>query len=81
MPAMPASSRVASIPTSISVISTDYLSADRPVPLTPVASDEFVIAGPGGDRLHIDRDGHGAIVGITINPGPWAVSAPRWAHD
>jgi len=42
-----------------------------------VATDEFEIAGPREDRLHIDRDGHGAIIGITINPGLWPVRATR----
>src|SRR5271166_2553414 len=57
--------------------SSDYLSVGKPVLLTPVATDEFEIAGPREDRLHIDRDATGAIVGITVNPGPWAVRATR----
>ena len=57
--------------------SSDYLSVGKPVLLTPVATDEFEIAGPREDRLHIDRDATGAIVGITLNPGPWAVHATR----
>lgn len=57
--------------------SSDYLSVGKPVLLTPVATDEFEIAGPREDRLHIDRDATGSIVGITLNPGPWAVHATR----
>ena len=57
--------------------SSNYLSVGKPVLLTPVAIDEFEIAGPREDRLHIDRDATGALVGITLNPGPWAVHATR----
>jgi L-aminopeptidase/D-esterase-like protein len=57
--------------------SSNYLSVGKPALLTPVAIDEFEIAGPREDRLHIDRDATGAIVGITLNPGPWAVHATR----
>jgi 6-aminohexanoate-oligomer endohydrolase len=57
--------------------SSSYFSVGKPVLLTPVATDEFEIVGPREDRLHIDRDAKGAIVGITLNPGPWAVHATR----
>lgn len=57
--------------------SSDYLSVGKPALLTPVSTDEFEIAGPREDRLHIDRDAHGAIVGVTINPGLWPVHATR----
>ena len=57
--------------------SSNYLSVGTPVLLTPVATDEFEITGPREDRLHIDRDTHGAIIGITINPGLWPVRATR----
>jgi hypothetical protein len=57
--------------------SSNYLSVGKPVLLTPVATDEFEIAGPREDRLHIDRDATGSIVGITLNPGMWAVHATR----
>jgi hypothetical protein len=46
------------------VTSSNYLSVGKPVLLTPVATDEFEIAGPREDRLHIDRDATGSIVGI-----------------
>jgi len=57
--------------------SSNYLSVGRPALLTAVAKDEFEIAGPREGRLHIDRDAHGAIIGITINPGLWPVPATR----
>jgi hypothetical protein len=55
----------------------DYLTAGHPVRLSPVARDEFELAGPRGDRLRIDRGANGTILGITLNPGPWAVRAVR----
>jgi hypothetical protein len=57
--------------------SSNYLSVGKTALLTPVATDEFEIAGPREDRLHIDRDATGSIVGITLNPGPWPVHATR----
>ena len=57
--------------------SSNYLSVGKPALLTAVATDEFEIAGPREDRLHIDRDADGAIIGITINPGVWPVRATR----
>jgi hypothetical protein len=45
--------------------------------LSPVAADEFELTGPRGDRLHIDRDAHGTITGVTLNPGPWHLHAVR----
>ena len=57
--------------------SSNYLSVGHPALLTAVARDEFEIAGPREDRLHIDRDAQGAIIGITINPGLWPVRATR----
>ena len=54
-----------------------YIPAGKWVSLTPIASDEFELVTPRGDRLHIDRDAHGRIVGLTINPGPWPVHAVR----
>jgi hypothetical protein len=57
--------------------SNNYLSVGHPAILTAVATDEFEIAGPREDRLHIDREAHGAITGITLNPGLWPVHATR----
>jgi 6-aminohexanoate-oligomer endohydrolase len=57
--------------------SSNYLSVGHPALLTAVGTDEFEIAGPREDRLQIDHDAHGAIIGITINPGLWPVHATR----
>jgi len=54
-----------------------YIPVGKWVPLTPVATDEFELATPRADRLHIDRDARGRIVGLTINAGPWPVHAVR----
>ena len=54
-----------------------YFPAGKWVSLTLVAPDEFELVTPRADRLHIDRDAHGRIAGLTINPGPWPVSARR----
>ncbi|HME39823.1 MAG TPA: P1 family peptidase [Steroidobacteraceae bacterium] len=54
-----------------------YLPAGKWLPLTLVASDEFELATPRADRLHIDRDARGLIAGFTINPGLWPVTALR----
>ena len=54
-----------------------YIPVGKWVPLTLVASDEFELGTPRADRLHLDRDAHGRIVGLTINPGPWPVRARR----
>jgi len=59
---------------------SEYLVPGHPLVLTPVSTDEFEIPGPRRDRLHIDRDSHGAVIGITINPGLWPVHAGRLAH-
>jgi 6-aminohexanoate-oligomer endohydrolase len=54
-----------------------YLKSGQPTALTAVAPDEFELAGERGDRLRIDRDKRGRISGITLNPGPWPVTARR----
>jgi len=54
-----------------------YVPAGKWVSLEPVGTDEFEIGTPSADRLHIDRDARGRIVGFTINPGPWPVRARR----
>ena len=54
-----------------------YIPAGKWVSLARVASDAFELAPPRSDRLHIDRDVSGRIVGFTINPGPWPVRARR----
>jgi L-aminopeptidase/D-esterase-like protein len=57
--------------------SNNYFTPVTPALLTAVATDEFEVAGPREDRLHIDRDEHGIIVGVTLNPGLWAIHATR----
>jgi L-aminopeptidase/D-esterase-like protein len=54
-----------------------YLAADRWVSLMPVGTDEFALATPRADRLRLDRDARGRLVGLTINPGPWPIRARR----
>jgi 6-aminohexanoate-oligomer endohydrolase len=54
-----------------------YFQSGQPVALTAVAPDEFEVAGIRADRLRIDRDKRGHIVGFTLNPGPWPVAARR----
>jgi L-aminopeptidase/D-esterase-like protein len=56
---------------------TLYLPGGKWVSLALVASDEFELGTPRADRLHIDRDERGRIVGFTLNPGPWPVRARR----
>ena len=38
---------------------------------------EHVLGTERADRLYIDRDVHGRVVGLTINSGPWAIRAQR----
>ena len=54
-----------------------YLPADRWISLMPVGTDEFALATPRADRLRLDRDARGRLVGLTINPGPWPIRAQR----
>jgi hypothetical protein len=54
-----------------------YLPAGQWVALEAVGLDEFELATPRADRVHLDRDAQGRIAGLTINPGPWPVRARR----
>ena len=54
-----------------------YLPADRAVTMRAVGADQFVLGTERADRLYIDRDVHGRVVGLTINSGPWAIRAQR----
>lgn len=54
-----------------------YLPADHWISLAPVGLDEFALATPRADRLHLDRNARGHIVGLTIDPGPWPIHAGR----
>jgi L-aminopeptidase/D-esterase-like protein len=58
-----------------------YLPADHWETLMPAGTDEFELGTPRADRLHLDRDARGRIVGLTIDPGPWPVRARRIAND
>jgi CubicO group peptidase (beta-lactamase class C family) len=42
----------------------------KPVPLTPVATDEFRAAGDDRTRIRFERDAGGKIVGAILDPGP-----------
>lgn len=54
-----------------------YLPAGKAVALVPVTANEFELVTPRADRLRIDRDARGKVVGFTINPGPWPIGARR----
>jgi L-aminopeptidase/D-esterase-like protein len=54
-----------------------YLPMGKWVSLRVVGTDEFELGTPQADRLHLDRDAHGRISGLTINPGMWPVRAQR----
>jgi 6-aminohexanoate-oligomer endohydrolase len=54
-----------------------YLPTGKWVSLRAVGIDDFEIETPQADRLHVDRDAHGGIAGLTINPGSWPVRARR----
>jgi L-aminopeptidase/D-esterase-like protein len=54
-----------------------YLPMGKWVSLGVVGTDEFELGTPRADRLHLDRDAHGRIAGLTINPGSWPVRARR----
>jgi L-aminopeptidase/D-esterase-like protein len=63
----------------ISVTGQDsaYLPVGQWVSLGAAGIDEFELATPRADRLHLDRDARGRIAGFTINPGSWPVRARR----
>jgi hypothetical protein len=54
-----------------------YLPARKAVALAPVTANEFELGTPRADRLRIDRDTRGKVVGFTINPGPWPIGGRR----
>jgi L-aminopeptidase/D-esterase-like protein len=54
-----------------------YLPVDAWVSLKAVGDDEFELATPRADRLRLDRDAHGRLVGLTLDPGPWPIRARR----
>jgi len=44
--------------------------------LTPAGSDLFIVDGPARDVLRFDQV-DGQIVSLTLNPGPWSLTAAR----
>jgi L-aminopeptidase/D-esterase-like protein len=54
-----------------------YLPLNQWVSLRAAGIDEFELGTPRADRVHLDRDTRGRIVGLTINPGSWPVRARR----
>jgi L-aminopeptidase/D-esterase-like protein len=78
-PGVTAEIRRAGASLEIQVIGQDsaYLPADKWLPLSAVGTDEFELGTAQADRLHLDRDAHGRIAGLTIDPGSWPVRARR----
>jgi hypothetical protein len=54
-----------------------YLPMGKWVSLGASGVDEFELATPRADRVHLDRDARGRIAALTINPGSWPVHARR----
>ena len=54
-----------------------YLPRKKAVGLLPVAADEFLIQAERPGQLRFTRSPAGAIVGLTLNPGPWGIPATR----
>ena len=53
-----------------------YFPAAGSVRLVPVSADELVVDDDGAYRLRIERR-EGRVVGVTLEPGPWAQLATR----
>ena len=51
-----------------------YFDKDKTYRLTPAANGLFIIESPARDVVRFDESG-GRISGLTLNPGPWAISA------
>jgi len=51
-----------------------YFDKDRKYRLTPAENGLFIIESPGRDVVRFDESG-GRIIGLTLNPGPWAINA------
>lgn len=67
----------AGIEISVTGQDSQYLPVGHWVLLKPVAVDEFELGGPSADRVLLERDRHGRIAGLTLNPGAWPVRARR----
>lgn len=53
-----------------------YFDGDRSYELIPAESDLFIVDGPARDAIRFDVEG-GRVLGLILNPGPWALSAQR----
>jgi len=53
-----------------------YFDEDRSYELIPAGSDLFIVDGPARDAIRFDVES-GGVLGLTLNPGPWAMSAER----
>lgn len=51
-----------------------YFDKDRKYRLTPAENGLFIIESPARDVVRFEESG-GRITGLTLNPGPWAISA------
>ncbi|MEQ1646673.1 MAG: P1 family peptidase, partial [Pyrinomonadaceae bacterium] len=53
-----------------------YFDKDKTYPISPAENGLFVIESPGREVLRFDESG-GGLSGLTLNPGPWAITAIR----
>ncbi|MBA2245707.1 MAG: P1 family peptidase [Gemmatimonadetes bacterium] len=45
--------------------------------ISPTSQLDFFSENPRGDRLRFVRDGRNRVTGLTLNPGPWGISARK----
>lgn len=53
-----------------------YFDKDKTYPITPAENGLFIIESPGREVLRFDESGV-QLIGLTLNPGPWALKALR----
>lgn len=53
-----------------------YFDKDKTYSITPAENGLFIVESPGREVLRFDENG-GKITGLTLNPGPWAIKAPK----
>jgi 6-aminohexanoate-oligomer endohydrolase len=53
-----------------------YFGKDKTYRITPAENRLFIIESPGREVLQFDEIG-GQLIGLTLNPGPWAIKAVR----
>ena len=51
-----------------------YFDAGRKYQITPAQNGLFILESPARDVLRFDES-DGAVTGLTMNPGPWPISA------